>query len=110
MSMLSDFVASVEAYAKAEEAKIAPIAQHFLSQVISDVEVALEDIAGIAVNAVLAQATNALTGQEKFGGAVTSVIQTVEAQGKTVAFATAQMATQQAFLAVQQVAQTVKSN
>jgi lipopolysaccharide biosynthesis regulator YciM len=96
-SSFATFEANVKAWIVAEEAKIKPLAEKFVSEVVSNVEIAFEDLAQIAGSAVLSAATKIATGQEKFGVAVTDVIQTVEASGKTVATLTAQTAVQQAF-------------
>lgn len=104
MSFFTDLLTEIETEAKALEAKIAPVAQAFEQQIIGDIEIAAKDLAQIAVNAVLAQASATLSGSEKFGQAVTNVIQTIEAAGKGVAISTAQTAVQQAYSAVQSVA------
>jgi len=94
---LAAFTANAEAWIEAEWAKIEPYAASFEQAVESDVEIAFEDLAQISLGAVLAQAPAVLSGAEKFGTAVTSVVQTVEAAGKTVAVTTAQTAVQQAY-------------
>jgi hypothetical protein len=101
---LSSLLTGLEAWAESVKEKIIAVADAFLPTVVNDIEVALEDIAAIAGNAVLAQATAVLSGTEKFGNAVADVVQTVETQGKTVAIQTAQMAVQQAFIVVKTVA------
>lgn len=109
MSTLSNsvtaFVAQVEAFFKNAETKFENFAAEFLPQVGNVLEVALEDLAQVAGAAVLAEAPKLISGQEKFGNAVANVVQTVEAQGKTVAIQTAQTAVQTAYLTAVQVAQ-----
>lgn len=104
---LNDFVTKAEAYLKTVEAEFVEVADKFLPAIENVFEVALEDLAEIAVGAVLKQAPLVLDGTEKFGNAVASVVQTVEASGKTVAIQTAQTAVQTAYLTVQSV---VKGN
>lgn len=101
---LTAFATKVEAWAESVKADIIAVADKFLPAVENDLEIAFDDLAEIAGQAVLAQATATLSGQEKASTAVTNVIQTVEASGKTVAVATAQTAVQQAYIAVQSVA------
>jgi hypothetical protein len=97
---LAAFEANIEAWIVKEAARIKPLADKFLGTVADDAEAAFASLAAIAGEAVLAQAPALISGQEKFGAAVTNVVQTVEAQGKTVAIQTAQLATQQAFEAI----------
>lgn len=102
---VQSLVAALEHFAQGVKDKIVAFASEFLPQAESDAEIALEDLAGLAMNAVLAQAGSFLGGREKFGNAVDSVVQQVEASGKTVLQQTAQMAVQQAYLTAQSVAQ-----
>lgn len=104
--MFDDFLNALETAVESMKDQILGSASSFLGELESGAEAALEDLAGVALNAVVAQAPLLITGQEKFGGAVTAVVQAVEAGGKTVAVQTAQMAVQQAYLAAQQVAKT----
>lgn len=90
----------------ADEAK--KIAEAIGPVVVQDLEDFLAALGQIAIGAVLKQAPLVLSGSEKFGAAVTSVVQQVEAQGKAVAVSDAQMAVQAAYHAVQ-VAVTPKS-
>ena len=99
------FLQKLEAFAVSAKDKILAFASDFLPEVASDAEIALEDLAGLAMNAVLAQAGSLISGREKFGNAVDSVVQQVEESGKTVLQQTAQMAVQQAYLTAQSVAQ-----
>lgn len=104
---INDFVTKAEAYIKTIEADVIKVADEFLPELEDILEVALEDLAEIAVGAVLKEAPLVIDGTEKFGSAVATVIQTVEASGKTVALQTAQTAVQTAYLTVQSV---VKGN
>lgn len=103
---LSALVASLVAWAKSEEAKIVAVATAFLPEIEQGVEVAVEELAAIAGNAVLAQAGAVLSGSEKFGTAVTSVVQTVESSGKSILISDAQTAVQNAYSVIQAVAKT----
>lgn len=102
------FAQGLEAWFESRLQEVEKFASAFLPQVLNDVEVALDDLIGIAGQAVLTQAASLASGTEKFGNAVTSVVQTVEAAGKTVALGTAQMAVQQAYLTAQQQAQAAQ--
>lgn len=104
-SAVNDFVSRVKAFFKKEEVYFKEVAAEFLPKLENALEIALEDLAEIAGKAVLTEAVSALSGSEKFGTAVTNVVQTVEASGKTVGIATAQAAVQTAFLTAQEVAQ-----
>lgn len=101
MNELQQFLATLDAEAKSEWVKIEAAAVHFATQAAQAIEIGLQALAPIALNAVLNAATKAVSGGEKFGSAVTDVIQQVEGQGMTVATQTAQMVVQQAYLTVQ---------
>jgi hypothetical protein len=103
------FAQGLEAWFNGKEQDVIRFAGNFLPQIGSDLEIALDDLIGIAGQAVLTQAATAASGSEKFGNAVTNVVQTVESAGKTVALQTAQMAVQQAYLTAQNQAQTATS-
>jgi hypothetical protein len=103
------FASGLENWFKQKVQQVEQFADALLPEVENDVEVALDDLIGIAGQAVLDQAGSVLAGAEKFGAAVTSVIQTVEGAGKTVAIQTAQMAVQQAYLTAQQQAKAAQS-
>jgi hypothetical protein len=100
----ADFVNRLEAFFKGAEDKVAQFATAFLPKAEHLLEVAFEDLAILAGQAVLLEAPKVLSGQEKFGNAVVSVIQQVEASGKTIAIGTAQTAVQTAYLTAQQIA------
>lgn len=91
----------LQAFFETVKDDVLKFADAFFPKVEAIVEVALEDLAEIAGKAVLAQASSVLSGQEKFGAAVTDVVQTVEASGKTVALSSAQTAVQAAFSTAQ---------
>jgi len=99
------FLDSLEAFAQSVKDRILAFASDFLPQVEHDAEIALADLAEIAMNAVLTQAGSLVSGREKFGNAVDSVVQQVESGGKSVLQQTAQMAVQQAYLTAQSIAQ-----
>lgn len=103
-STVNDFVAKVTAFFKSAEADFGKFAAAFLPKVEATVEAALEDLAEIAGKAILGEALKTISGAEKFGNAVTNVVQTVEAQSKTVILATAQNAVQTAYLTAVDVA------
>jgi len=109
------FGQKLEAFAEKEKAAVVALAGKFLPEieqgletVVQDVEVALEDIAGLVFQSVLAEAPKLISGEEKFGNAVDNVVQTVEAGGKTIFQTTAQMAVQQAYLTAQNIAAASK--
>jgi len=87
-------VSEAEAEAKVIAAAIGPV-------VVADLEAFLSAVGQIAIGAVLKQAPLVISGAEKFGSAVASVVQQVEAKGKAIAVADAQMAVQGAYHAVQ---------
>jgi len=103
------FAQGLESWFEEKEQDVVRFAGNFLPQIGNDLEVALDDLIGIAGQAVLTQAATAGSGAEKFGSAVTNVMQIVESAGKTVAVQTAQMAVQQAFLTAQSHAQSANS-
>jgi hypothetical protein len=107
MSQLLDFVAAVEAQAKAELVKIETVAMHFLQDVVGGVEAELKTYAPMAINLVLAEAPKLISGEEKFGNAVTHLIQAVEGDGAGIVPQTAQMMIQAAYKAAQELATTL---
>lgn len=102
---VQSFMQALERFAQSVKDKILAFADDFLPKIENDAEVALEDLAGLAMNAVLAQASKLIGGREKFGNAVDAVVEQVEANGHTVLQQTAQMAVQQAYLTAQSIAQ-----
>lgn len=101
---VTNFVTELESFFKNAATKVENFAAQMLPKVEAVLEVALEDLATIAGQAVLAQLPLAISGQEKFGAAVANVVQTVEASGKTIAISTAQAVVQIAALTAQNVA------
>lgn len=69
--------------------------------VVSDLEALWSFAAPIAINAVMAQVSSVASGREKFGAAVTNVVQTVEAAGKPIVEADGQALVQNAYNFVQ---------
>lgn len=101
----AEWFANLEAQAKTELAVIGAEAEKVAvavgTVVVQDVEQALEQLGALAVSAVIAEAPKLISGQEKFGNAVASVVQQTEAAGRAVLINDAQMAVQGAFRAVQ---------
>lgn len=102
---LATVIASVEATIKADLAAVEngleKVAETVAPVVVDAAEAFLREIFTIAAQAVLAEAPKVISGTEKFGNAVTNVIQTVEAQGKTILLQDAQMAVQGGYHIVQ---------
>lgn len=69
--------------------------------VVSDLEALWSFAAPIAINAVMAQVSSVASGTEKFGTAVTTVVQAVEAAGKPIVIADGQALVQNAYNFVQ---------
>lgn len=105
MSILDSFKLKVSTVLNKFKVAIIQFAQAFLPKVGAQVEVALEDLAAVAGQAVLAQASQVISGQTKFDNAVNTVVSTVKAEGKTVAINTAKAAVQIAYLEAQRIAQ-----
>ena len=97
-SILVAFQANLDAFYEKAKAGVEAFVAAFVPQIENAVEIAFEELASIAGSAILTEATKLISGQEKFGNAVTNVVQTVEASGKTVAINTAQAAVQIAYL------------
>lgn len=104
MNPFDIFVVKVKAFLHNAENGFKDVLAEFLPKAEATVEVALEDIAEIAGKAVLAEAKSLISGKEKFGSAVASVIQQVEIGGKQVALQTAQTAVQVAYITIADVA------
>lgn len=102
---LSTWFANLEVEAKTEIDKLGAeaevIAEKVGKVIIPEVEAFLKELGSLAIQAVIAEAPKLISGSEKFGSAVTSIVQTVESQGKAIAIQDAQMAVQGAFRAVQ---------
>lgn len=67
----------------------------------NDIEALWNFAAPLAINAVLAEAPKVISGTEKFGNAVASVVQSVEAAGKPIVIADGQALVQNAYNFVQ---------
>lgn len=104
----SNFINSVDAFFQEKRAEVIQWGDAFLPSALHVLEVGLEEIAAICGQAVLNEAPKVLSGAEKFGNAVTSVIQQVEAAGKTIALQTAQAGIQAAYLSAQKIAQAAQ--
>lgn len=87
----------LKAFWDALVAKVAAALPGVVSAVESEAGAFISAIAQIALGAVIQQLPLVLSGSEKFGAAVATTIQTVEAQGKTIAVSDAQAAVQTAF-------------
>lgn len=103
-NVLADFETAVAAFYHKVVTNVEQFATEFAPKAENLLEVAFTDLAELAGEAVLTQATALISGKEKFGNAVTHVVQTVEASGKTVAIQSAQAAVQVAYLTAQNVA------
>jgi len=103
-SWFANFVSFVETEAKAAEDKIVQVANEIGPVIVQYTEEFLSSLAQVAIGAVLDQAPLAISGAEKFGNAVANVLQTVEAQGKTMAINDVHAVVQSAYTAVKQVA------
>ena len=100
---LATWIANLEIEAKTKLDALGAEAQHIVEKigpvVVADIESALEALGKLALDAVIAEAPKLISGGEKFGSAVTNVVQAVEGQGKTVLVQDAQMAVQNAYYA-----------
>jgi hypothetical protein len=94
-------IAEVEADAKAAiaavEGGVEKIAEAIGPVIITDAEAMLKQLFDLSVQAVLDEAQKVISGTEKFGNAVTSVTQTIEAQGKAVVIQDVQAAVQTSY-------------
>lgn len=77
------------------------LAEQIGTEIETDLEALWNFAAPLAVNAVLAEAEKVISGQEKFGNAVASVVQSVEAAGKPIVIADGQALVQNAYRFVQ---------
>lgn len=69
--------------------------------VVADLKALWAFAAPLAINAVMAEAAKVATGEEKFGNAVASVVQSVEAAGKPILIADGQALVQNAYNYIQ---------
>lgn len=89
--------AQLEAFLKSEAAKIGPAINAIAKSIKPMVEASLEEVATVALNAVMAEAPKVISGAEKFSSAVSTVISSVGANGKTVGLSLAQVSVQSAY-------------
>lgn len=108
MSLLAKFRAALSAHFDSVINKIKKFAYAFLPAVGAKVEVAIEDLAEVALQAVVEQAPKVIKGEVKFNNAVNTVVSSVVASGKTVAVQTAQAAVQLAYLEAVRIAKESK--
>jgi hypothetical protein len=87
----------LEAFLKAEAAKIGPAINAIAKAFKPMIEAGLEEIATAALNSVMVQAPKVLAGEEKFSAAVSDVITSLGTSGKSVGTAIAMTAVQQAY-------------
>lgn len=93
MSFWTDFEAAVKADIVKIEASLASIAKAIKPVVIASAE----EVGQAAIQAVLAEAPKVISGQEKAGNAISSVVATIKLNGKSVLASTAETAVQTAF-------------
>lgn len=102
---LASVISDLEAEAKTAVANFVggaeAVAESVGTVLLTDIEDFVRDLGTIAIGAVMTELPKAISGQEKFGNAVTNVVQTVEAAGKPILVQDAQNAVQTAFHAVQ---------
>lgn len=96
-NFLQDLEAGLEAAAIKFEDEIKQIASEVAPIALQYGEEFIKALGEIALGAVLKQIPLLISGTEKFGIAVTSVVQQVEAQGKPIAIQDAQLAVQAAY-------------
>jgi len=108
MSLLNKFRAAVAKYLDGAVAQIKKFASAFLPKIGTSVEVAIEEVAQVALQAVVEQANRAVKGEVKFRDAVNIVVDSVSASGKTIAIQTAQAAVQIAYLEAVKIAKETK--
>lgn len=102
-NIFDTFVTRLEAFFETVKEDLVQFTEAFLPKVEHLLEVAFEDLAELAGKAVMEELPKVVSGSEKFGNAVTNVIQTVEASGKTIAIQTAQTAVQSAYLTAKEI-------
>lgn len=103
-SFFTNLGAYLEAEALKVEAEIKKIAAEVGPYLLNDLESFATTLAQIAIGAVLKQALLVLSGSEKFGAAVTDVVQQVEINGKQIEINDAQAVVQQAYQTIAKIA------
>lgn len=93
MSFWTDFENAISKFAKAATAEIAVIAKNIEPLVLASAE----EVAQVALQAVLAEAPKVISGQEKLNSAVSSVVTNLSSTGKSVAVSVAEAAVQSAY-------------
>ena len=93
MSFWTDFETQIAKDAKAIEAELLTIAQNIKPLIIAG----FEELATLALNAVATEAPKVLSGQEKLSNAVSTVVTSLGASGKSVAVSVAEAAVQSAY-------------
>lgn len=92
MSFWTDFDAALNKAVAAAKTELVVVAQYFLPKV----EAGAEEVAVVALQAVLTQAPALISGKEKLSSATSSVVSAVTASGKTIAVNIAETAVQAA--------------
>lgn len=108
MSLLSKFRAALSHYLDSVVDEVKKLAWAFLPKVGAKIEVAIEEVAQVALQAVVEQASKTVKGEVKFRDAVNTVVDSVTASGKTIAIQTAQAAVQLAYLEAVRIAKESK--
>ena len=98
MSLLAKFHAAIANALDSVVADIKKFAMYLLPQIGEKIEVAIEEVAQVALQAVVEQAPKVAKGEVKFQNAVNTVVNSVTASGKTIAIQTAYAAVQLAYL------------
>ncbi len=100
---LETWFADLESEAKERLAALGAGALYIVEKigpvVVEDIEQALEALGKLALDAVIAEAPKLISGREKFGNAVATIVQSVEGEGKAILVQDAQMAVQNAYYA-----------
>jgi hypothetical protein len=99
-SWFGQLVSMIESGAKTFESEALATIEAVGEAVIPFAEDFLQQIAGFALEAVTSEATKTISGQGKFGSAVTHVIQKVEGAGKQIGVNDAHGAVQAAYNAL----------
>lgn len=94
---LKSFEDSLRAFFATVRTDLEQFASKFLPKIADSFETAVADLAKFAGQAVMEEAPKVISGTEKFGNAVTNLIQTVEAKGKQIAVSKAQQVIQTAY-------------
>lgn len=108
MSILINFRKALSSFLDGVVADIKRFASAFLPKLGDRAEAAIEEIAEVALQAVVEQAQKTIKGEVKFNNAVDTVLKAVTASGKTIAVQTAQAAVQIAYLEAVRIAKESK--